>query len=290
MKDLLRFGTVGAPTTTPGSGTVAAIEHIKTLGLDHLEIAWVQSVSVTDKTCSEINAAAQKHGVSLSVHASYFINLNSQTSEKMAASDERLLKAARKGFLAGAKDIIFHPASYHGFPPAEVYPIVRDQLGKISTILHSEGVSVTLRPETMGRTAMFGTLEECVQLAKDVPGVLPAIDWAHLHARKTDGTFNSYAEFAAALQYVKDTLGEQALKRVHFHLSGIAYTDKGEKMHLPLNEADLQYRELVRAFVDYKVEGTAGVEAPDPFHVADALTFQATYRRLSGFAIAETSD
>lgn len=290
MKDLIRFGTVGAPSSTPTSGTVAAIAHIRTLGLQHLEIAWVQSVNVTDKTCEEIKAAAEKHGVTLSIHASYFINLNSQTPEKMLASDERLLKAARKGFLAGARDIIFHPASYHGMPPADVYPIVRDQLGKLRDVLTSEGVTCNLRPETMGRTAMFGTLEECVQLAKDIPGVLPAIDWAHLHARKTDGTFNTYEEFAAALQYVKDELGADALKKCHFHLSGIAYTDKGEKMHLPLNEADLRYRELLQAFVDFEVEGTAGVEAPDPFHVADALTFQATYRRLSGYAIKESSD
>lgn len=282
MTDKLRFGTVGAPSTTPASGTVAAIEHTKALGLQHLEIAWVQSVSVTDKTCEEIAAAAKTNGISLSIHAPYFINLNSQTPEKMVASDERLLKAARKGFLAGARDIIFHPASYHAQNPADVYPRVRDQLGMLVQKLHSEGVTATIRPETMGKSAMFGTLEECVQLSKDIPGVLPCIDWAHLHARNGDGSFNSYEEFAAALTLVRDVLGEDALKRVHFHLSGIEYGSKGEKMHLPLNEADIKYRDLVRAFVDFGVEGTAAVEAPEPFHVADALTFQATYRRLNG--------
>lgn len=282
MTDLLRFGTVGAPSSTPAAGTVAAIEHTKALGLQHLEIAWVQSVSVTDKTCEEIKAAGQAYGISLSIHAPYFINLNSQTPEKMAASDERLLKAARKGFLAGARDIVFHPASYHGQPSAEVYPRVRDQLGKLAEVLRAEGVDVLLRPETMGKSALFGSLEECVMLSRDVPGVLPCIDWAHLHARTGDGTFNSYDEFSAALAYVRDTLGEAALKRVHFHISGIEYTPKGEKMHLPLNEADLRYRELLRAFVAFGVAGTAAIEAPEPFHVADALTFQATYRRLSG--------
>jgi len=286
MTDKLRFGTVGAPTTTPGSGTIAAIEHTKMLGLQHLEIAWTHSVSVTDKTCEDIHAAAKVHGISLSVHAPYFINLNSQTPEKMVASDERLLKAARKGFLAGARDIIFHPASYHAQNPAEVYSRVRDQLGMLVDKLHSEGVTATIRPETMGKSAMFGSLEECVQLSKDIPGVLPCIDWAHLHARPGDGTFNTYAEFAAALTHVRDVLGEDALKHVHFHLSGIEYTSKGEKLHLPLNEADLRYRDLLQAFVDFGVEGTAGVEAPDPFHVADALTFQATYRRLSGVELA----
>lgn len=282
MTDKLRFGTVGSPSSTPVAGTIAAIEHTKVLGLQHLEIAWTHSVSATDKTCEEINEAAKACGISLSIHAPYFINLNSQTPEKMAASDERLLKAARKGFLAGATDIVFHPASYHAQNPAEVYPRVRDQLAMLVEKLRSEGVTSTLRPETMGKSAMFGTLEECVQLSKDVPGVLPCIDWAHLHARRGDGTFNSYDEFAAALTYVRDVLGEDALKRVHFHLSGIEYTNKGEKMHIPLNEADLQYRALLQAFIDFGVEGTAGVEAPEPFHVADALVFQATYRRLNG--------
>lgn len=282
MTDKLRFGTVGSPSSTPVTGTIAAIEHTKALGLQHLEIAWTHSVSVTDKTCEDIAAAAKAHGISLSIHAPYFINLNSQTPEKMTASDERLLKAARKGFLAGATDIVFHPASYHAQNPAEVYPRVRDQLAMLVEKLHAEGVTATLRPETMGKSAMFGTLEECVQLSKDVPGVLPCIDWAHLHARRGDGSFNSYEEFAAALTYVRDVLGADALKRVHFHLSGIEYTSKGEKMHIPLNEADLRYRELLQAFIDFGVEGTAGVEAPEPFHVADALVFQATYRRLSG--------
>jgi deoxyribonuclease-4 len=112
--------------------------------------------------------------------------------------------------------------------------------------------------------------------------VLPCIDWAHLHARTGNGTFNSYDEFADALTRVKNVLGEEGLKTLHFHLSGIAYTAKGEKEHLPLNEADIRYRDLLQAFIDFKVAGTAAVEAPIPFHVADALTMQATYRHLSG--------
>jgi deoxyribonuclease-4 len=290
VNDQLRFGTVGAPTSTPKSGTVAAIEHTRILGLQHLEIAWVQSVNVTEKGCAEIRAASEAHGISLSIHAPYFINLNSQTPEKMSASDERLLKAARMGFLAGAKDIVFHPASYHTQPPEEVYPRVRDQLAMLVDKLHSEGVEAIIRPETMGKGAMFGTLEECVQLSADIPGVLPCIDWAHLHARKGDGSFNSYDEFAAALTLVRDKLGEAGLKRMHFHMSGIEYGAKGEKNHLPLNEADVRYRDLLQAFVDFGVAGTVGVEAPDPFHVADALTLQATYRRLSGAELNRDAD
>jgi deoxyribonuclease-4 len=101
--ELLRFGTVGSPSTTPRPGTPAAVEYSRLLGLDHLEIAWVQSVRVSDDTCAAIKAAAQEHQITLSIHAPYYINLNSQTSELMRKSDERLLTAARKGFLAGAR-------------------------------------------------------------------------------------------------------------------------------------------------------------------------------------------
>ena len=278
--DKVRFGTVGSPQTTPRSGTQAAIAHTAQLGLHHLEIAWVQSVRVTDKTCAEIKSIAEKEGISLSIHAPYYINLNSQTEELMAKSDERLLTAARKGYLAGAKDIVFHPGSYHKQPAEQVYERAKEKLLEITGILQGEGVDVTLRPETMGKSAMFGNLDEVLQLSKDVPGVMPCIDWAHLHARAGDGSFNSYDEFDDALKRVREMLGEEGIKTLHNHMSGIDYTPKGEKAHLPLNEADLCYRELLQAFVDHGVEGTIAIEAPQPFHTADCLMFQATYRRL----------
>lgn len=285
--ETIRFGTVGSPQTTPGSGTPAAIAHIRQLGLDHLEIAWVQSVRVSDETCAAIKAASEQHKVSLSIHAPYYINLNSQTAELMAKSDERLLTAARKGYLAGAYDIIFHPGSYHQQPPEQVYERAKEKLLEITGILREEGVQVRLRPETMGKSAMFGNLDEVVQLSRDVPGVAPCIDWAHLHARTGDGSFNSYAEFAAALDKVRALLGEDGLKKLHFHMSGIEYSPKGERNHVPLNEADIHYRELVQAWADYGVAGTCAVEAPEPFHTADALVIQATYRRLLTASEAE---
>lgn len=280
--ELIRFGTVGSPQTSRESGTVAAIHHIRELGLQHLEIAWVQSVRVSDEMCAQIKAAGEKASVTLSIHAPYFINLNSLTAELMEKSDARLLAAARKGYLAGARDIIFHPGSYHNQPPEHVYERAKQKMLEITGILREEGVQVNLRPETMGKGAMFGNLDEVVQLSKDVPGVLPCIDWAHLHARAGDGSFNSYDEFSDALGRVRAALGEDGMKKLHFHISGIAYTAKGEKAHLPLNEADLRYRELLQAFIDHGVAGTAAIEAPEPFHTADALTFQATYRRLLG--------
>lgn len=276
----LRFGTVGAPSKTPKSGTPAAIAYSREIGLDAFEIAWVQSVRVKDESCLAIKNISRETDVSLSVHAPYYINLNSQTVELMAKSDERLLAAARKGYLAGAGDIVFHPGSYHEQPPEQVYERARQKLVEIQEILHAESVVVTLRPETMGKNAMFGSLEEVVQLARDVAGVAPCIDIAHLHARTGNGSFNSYDEFAAMFRYIEKELGKTGLHKLHFHCSGIEYGPKGEKNHLILEESDLEWRAFLEACRDFDVRGTIVFESPNL--EVDALLAQTTYRELTG--------
>jgi deoxyribonuclease-4 len=276
----LRFGTVGSPYGTPQSGTPAAIRYSREIGLDALEIAWVQSVRVKDENCAIFKATAEEYDVRLSVHAPYYINLNSQTSKLMKASDERLLAAARKGFLAGAYDIIFHPGSYHEQPPEQVYERVKQKLIELIGVLREEGVNVRLRPETMGKQAMFGTLEEIVTLAKEIDGVEPCIDVAHLHARPGDGSFNSYDEFAAMLKYVRDELGEAGLHKMHFHLSGIEYTGAGERKHLPLYQADIEWQAFLQACVDLGVSGTLVGESPDEYHTKDVLKMRDTYLEM----------
>jgi len=279
MTSELIFGTVGAPHSTPSKpgGSPGAIARIKALKLGALELAWVQSVSATDATCAAIKGAAKEHGVALSVHAPYFINLNAD-AKMWPAGRERLMKAARAGFKAGATDIIFHPGTYFGQPPGQVYRVARDRLAEVVAELRAEGNTVTLRPETMGKSAMFGTLEETIQLARDMDGVLPCIDFAHLHARRGDGSFNSYSEFLDALKLVAAGLGEQGIKHIHLHVSGIEYSAKGERNHLMLKEADLRYRELLRALIDIGAAGRVMCESPD--QEADAVLLQKAYRRI----------
>jgi deoxyribonuclease IV len=151
----LRIGTVGVPHGCTKTGSTAAIEYLRENGFDAFEIAWVQSVRVKDETCLQMSECAQKHDVKLSVHAPYYINLNSQTDELMQKSDERLLLAARKGYKAGATEIIFHPGSYHSQPAEKCYERAKEKLIELTSILREEGVHVNLRPETMGKSAMF---------------------------------------------------------------------------------------------------------------------------------------
>ncbi|MGH2605908.1 MAG: TIM barrel protein, partial [Anaerolineales bacterium] len=115
------FGTVGSPISTPRNpgGTVGGIGQTARLRLGALELAWVQSVRVSEAKCAEIRAAAEHHRIALSVHAPYFINLNADASE-WPKGRKRLMDAAHYGNLAGATDIVFHPGSYFGRGSDEV--------------------------------------------------------------------------------------------------------------------------------------------------------------------------
>jgi deoxyribonuclease-4 len=263
MSASFRFGTVGSPKATPKKpgGSVGAILFLKELGLNALELGWVQSVRVSEETCAAIQSAARERDVLISVHAPYFINLNAR-EEEWVNSRKRLMDAAKYGYLAGATDIIFHPGSYFERPASEVLPIAIKRLEGCLLELRSAGNMVTLRPETMGKSAMLGSLEDTLEMAKALPGVEPCIDFAHLHARPGDGSINSYDEFTHILEVYARSLGDDSIQRMHIHLSGIQYGPKGEREHLLLKDSDLNLDGLFKALQAFHCKGRILCESP----------------------------
>jgi deoxyribonuclease-4 len=188
------------------------------------------------------------------------------------------MDAAHYGNLAGATDIIFHPGSYFEHPPSEVLPIAIARLAECVQELRAAGNPVILRPESMGKVAMLGSLEDVVQMSQAVPGVEPCLDFAHLHARAGDGSMNSYAEWAQVLETYGAALGDAALQRMHIHLSGIAYGPKGEKEHLPVDEADLDIPALFKALREFNCKGRILCESPEMEN--DALKLKARWAEV----------
>lgn len=257
------FGTVGSPMSTPKKpgGSVGGVLRLAELGLHGLELGWVRSVRVSEKTCLKIKETAEEQGVAISVHAPYFINLNAD-DEEWPKSRQRLMDAAHYGFLAGATDIVFHPGSYFERPPEEVLPIAIQRLEGCIDELRAADNTVVLRPETMGKSAMLGSLEDTIAMSQAITGVKPCIDAAHLHARPGDGSINSFDEWAKILENYGTALGDKALKDLHIHISGIEYGEKGEKEHLPLEESDLDYRSFFKALDQFDCQGRILCESP----------------------------
>jgi len=274
----LLFGTAGVPPSAPRPSSVAGIRQIRLLGLDCMELDFVRSVTMGDRTATEVEHTAAAEQVQLSVHAPYYINLNADDAGTVKDSRTRILKAARVGWKCGAKHVVFHAGYYQRYSAEMTYSRIRSHVLELSQQLQAEGIQVWLRPETMGRRSQFGSLDEILELSSELEGVAPCLDFAHLHARS--GRDNSYEEFVAHLQRVEDKLGRNSLNDAHIHISGIEYGPQGERRHLMLDESDLRYEALLQALIDCDVRGQVICESLNTQQ--DALLLQQVYRQLSG--------
>jgi len=257
----LLFGTAGVPFSSADDSSLAGIERVVGLGLDCLEIEFVNGVKMGLDTAAKVCEKAARLGVRLSVHAPYHINFNSENPGIRLQSRERLLKTARVGAACGAVSVVFHAAFYGKDTAEATYAAVKQELAAVQSVLRSERLAITLRVETMGKRAQFGSLDEVLALCRDVDGLQPCLDFSHLYAR--EGKVNSYPDFERVLTKVARKLGPRSLRNVHIHIAGIHFGDRGEIKHLNLEETEYRYDEWLQALRDLGVEGLVICESPN---------------------------
>ncbi len=259
--DKLLFGTPGIPQTTKPYNTIEGIGQVRKLGLEAMELEFVHSINISQEKAPLVKEASKKHDVVLTCHGEYFINLNSAEQKKIDASKNRVYNAAKRAFECGGWSMCFHSAFYLGQNPQSVFEKVKTELKEIVKKLQNEGIEIWVRPETMGKQTQFGSLDEILEMCTHIENVLPCIDFSHLHAR-ANGKFNSFEEFCSVLALVEKKLGKEGLSNMHIHAQGVEYNEKGERRHLPFDQADLKYIELVKAFKEFKLKGVVICESP----------------------------
>jgi len=274
--DKLLFGTGGTPHGGKSSSSVAGIQRIAELGLDCMELEFVRGVHMGKETALQVAATAKNLKIRLTAHAPYFINLHATDPEIIEGSKYHILQTARIASLCGAESVNFHAGVYEGDAPETVYEIVKKNFSEVLIQIRKEKINLWIRPEVLGKSTQFGTLEEIIKLSSEFEGVLPTIDFAHWHART--GKYNSYTEFSGMLEQMENKLGRRAIEHMHMHISGIKYGAKGELAHLNFADSDFNYKELVKALKDHNARGFAICESPNLEE--DARKLKDTYNSL----------
>lgn len=280
--DALHFGTAGIPHSGGGGASDfhSGIRELQRLGLRAAEFEFVHRVDLSEERAKAIGSTAAECGVHLSAHAPYYVNLASMEPAKIHASIGRIVKAARILHAAGGHSVVFHAGFYQERPPEDVYSLVAQGISEIEGTLRKSGVELWIRPELTGKPTQFGDADELARLSREFEMVLPCIDFSHLHAR-TGGRFNTVPEWDAMVRrLLEDTPQEKGLLgRMHIHLSGIDYSPKGEKKHLPLDESDLNYEQLLYVLKKHGVRGTVICEGPEAVMIGDAQTLKSAYEK-----------
>ena len=275
--DRLNFCTAGVPLCVKDRSTEKGIVSLTELGLDGMEMEFVRGVNMGAEKALAVGKMAAEKGKVLTAHAPYYINLNSKEKRKITESIERIRLTAERASQAGAWSICFHPGFTMGDSPEKAYAAVKAGLTRLFSQLDDAGISLWVRPETTGKESQFGSLKELLRLSQNFERMMPCIDFSHMHARSA-GKYNTREEFRETLESVEKALGRKALDTMHIHLSGINYSQKGERNHLNLEESDMRWRELLAVWKDFRIRGVVICESPNI--EGDALLMKRTYAGL----------
>ncbi len=274
----LFIGTAGVPESSEDSSTESGIIRIRELKLDCMEVEFVKGVRIKEERAIKIKELAEEKKVFLSIHAPYWINLNTRDKSKFKNSLKYIYDSARIGYHMGAYEICFHSAYIHEDELKNVRKKVKEGLLSVIEKLDRENIKVRLRPETMGKPTQYADLSELLELSLEFKGeVEPCLDFAHLYARSL-GKINCYKEFLKIIEEYETALGKDSLKRMHIHISGMEYGEKGEKKHLIFKESKFKFKEALKVLKEKDIMGFLICESPQL--EKDALILKREYKKL----------
>ncbi len=232
---MIKFGPSGNSERFYAEGyehTEEAAYFVRENGLDCFEYSFGRGVHMTEKKAASIRAAFEKEGVEISVHAPYFINFANPDDEMAAKSYGYVLDSARMLREMGGRRLVFHPATQGKDARSVAVDRTLDRLKTLRDYIYlNELQDLIYCPETMGKIAQIGTIEEIVTFCKVDPVFTPCVDFGHVNARE-QGSLKTAADYRERLEYMISELGYERMKNFHVHFSKIQYGAKGELKHL----------------------------------------------------------
>ncbi|MBE3587760.1 MAG: TIM barrel protein [Thermoanaerobacteraceae bacterium] len=280
----VHFGPAGNPPSFQAQGHKSSLDMpawLKARGLDAYEYQSVRGVHIKEDTARKLGELARENGVALSMHAPYYITLGTADAAYREKTRMHLLKSIEAAHWMGASPVVFHPGTGGGEDRAATLKRAMDLLKEILDEAAERGYGdVRVAPETAGKPAQLGNLPEVLELCTVSSRVVPAVDFAHLHAAG-GGSLTTVEDFARILDLLESRLGRGAVEHLHVHFSPIEFTGKGEKRHRTLLDEGFgpDFTLLARLLVERNVGATIICESYDR-QAEDALVYKAIYQQL----------
>ena len=209
---------------------------VKNMGLDCFEYSFGRGVRMTDESAIRIGNAFKNASVDISVHAPYYINLANPSEELIDNSFDYILDSAKKEKLLGGKRVVFHPACQGKDTREVAVKRTAERMKRLCDRIYAAGLeNMIFSPETMGKIAQIGTIEEITEFCKTDKVFVPAVDFGHVNARE-GGSLKTAKDYEERLSFMISELGYERMKNFHVHFSKIEYGARGEIRHLTFED------------------------------------------------------
>lgn len=239
MRETPLFGPAGSPEDFHESGYKSALQmpgYLEKIGLNAFEYQCGRGVKISEDAAKKLGEKAKEHGISLSVHSPYYINIANGEPEKQDKSIDYIMQTLTAAYHMGADRIVVHGGAAMNRPRREGMEHSKKLLLRALHEADEAGFgNIHICPETMGKINQLGDLEETLSLCRLDERLLPTIDFGHLNAR-TLGGIKTEEDYAVILDRIRDLLGAERERIFHCHFSKIEYTKGGEKKHLTFED------------------------------------------------------
>ena len=211
-------------------------EYLRNMGLDAFEYQCGRGVNISDETAAALGCAAKEHGITMSLHSPYYINLSSREDDRVKKNIAYVLQSCNAAQHMGADRIVVHCGGLSGRTRQEAFDNTLLNLTDILCEMDDNGYSnIHLCIETMGKQSVMGNLDEVIDICKFDDRLIPCIDFGHLNARSLGGVSDAQA-FGDVIDKLIQGLGYERASRMHVHFSRIEYSAKGEVRHLTFDD------------------------------------------------------
>ena len=281
---LIKFGPSGNSRSFYEMGykhTAQAPEYLNKFDLDCFEYSFGRGITLSEGKAEEIGnafAAAEKE---ISVHAPYFINFANPDDEAAQKSYNYVLNSAKFLKLMGGRRLVFHPSTQGKMSREDAVALTTDRIKRLTDYIYLNNLEdVTYSPETMGKLAQIGTLEEIVSFCKIDKIYVPCLDFGHINARE-QGSLKTVEDYKSRLEYMIAELGYERVKHFHVHFSKIMYGGKGEIKHLTFEDMTYgpEFMPLAVALRELKLEPYI-VSESDGTQAEDASAMKQIYNTV----------
>lgn len=256
---MIKFGPSGNSESFYEAGyahTEQAAKFVRERGLDCFEYSFGRGVRMSESTAYSIAEAFLREGVEISVHAPYFINFANPDDEMAAKSYGYVLDSAKACKMMGGKRIVFHPAAQGKATRESAVALTVERLKVLRDYIYLNSLEdMIFCPETMGKMAQIGTVEEVAEFCLVDTVFTPCVDFGHVNSRE-QGSLKTVADYKSRLEYMIEKLGFERMKNFHVHFSKIMYGAKGEIKHLTMEDTVFgpEFEPLAIALKDLKLE------------------------------------
>ncbi len=221
----------------------------------------------------ELGQLAREMDIELTLHTPYYMDL----ADADGLAQKSVQSVIWGGMLAEAMQapiVVTHLGMFGELDPKEALNRIAKNLRTVRDAYKKAKIHARLGIEASGRTEVVGSLDEILFLVKNAKGVLPVLNFAHVHARGF-GLFKRPEDFDDVLSKLEKVSDGG---HIHSHFSGVEHADGNELRYTPIKKGDLRFEPLAECLLDEDYDLT--IVSSSPLLEHDAMYMKVILERV----------